>query len=179
MQSSSKTAARSFARLARWTLTALAVLVAGLATSAVLRTPDVQVNPPLAVGLKETKAPEISLSGNRAYAIYLQQRYFTSFDPYFQVSVNQGGTWRASDERLNTNFGTSSSDGRMKSARVDHASDETLFALFQDDFFFGDVWVHYSPDGGESWPGSPKRVTLTGLDSKSCGSGLNCFGNGY
>lgn len=169
MQSSSKTAARPIARVARWALTSLAVVIAGLATGAVLRAPDVQVNPPLAVGLKKTRAPEISLSGNRAYAIYLQQRYFTSFDPYFQVSVNQGGTWRSSDERLNTNFGTSSSDGRMKSARVDHGPDDTVFALFQDDFFFGDVWVHHSPDGGESWPGSPTKVTATGFDSATVG----------
>ncbi len=149
-----------------WNVVALSVVSLGLlgfatmAATTVARDPDVRINEPLATGLKRTKIPHVAMSGDRVYVTYLQQRYFTSFDPFFTLSVNQGGTWRLADERLNTNFAVSSSDGRMRRSITLPAADGSLFNLQESDFANKDLYVLYSPDGGETWPGAPKRVTL-------------------
>lgn len=149
-----------------WSVVALSVVSLGLlgfatmAATTVSRDPDVRINEPLATGLKRTKTPHVAMRGDRVYVTYLQQRYFTSFDPFFTVSVNQGGTWRLADERMNTNFAVSSSDGRMRRSITLPAADGSLFNLQESDFANKDLYVRYSPDGGETWPAAPKRVTL-------------------
>jgi hypothetical protein len=144
-----------------------ALAMASFAADVTLRSPDVQVDPGLSV-LTETKGPDIDLQGERAYATYLEQRYFTPFDPFFTVSVNQGGTWRSAAQRLNTNFSVSDSNGRMGRAIVRSASDGGVFVLMQTDFFFADPYVTHSPDGGETW-GPPVKIDTLGFDEKKRG----------
>ncbi|NJN63910.1 MAG: hypothetical protein HC882_02880 [Acidobacteria bacterium] len=144
----------------RVALAAAALGIASLASETVLRAPDTRINEVLPSGNKRTQTPHVSIVGSRVYVTYLEQRYFTSFDPYFTVSVNQGGTWRAADERLNTNFAVSSSDGRMRRAITLPTPDGALFNLQESDFANRNLYVRFSPDGGETWPAPPKRVTL-------------------
>jgi hypothetical protein len=139
----------------------LACLI-GASGWAVRRDPDSRVDRPgnEDTQISEARNPAVALDGSRVYAVYMDRRYGTQYDPQFNVSVNEGGTWRTGDVRLNTNFVPGFSDGggmEFVYPAVDPAGN--VYVLMQDDTF-GTLYAHTSPDEGESWPGNPQKLTL-------------------
>lgn len=151
--------------LPRWSRKVSFVLVAlflvAAATGAVLHDPDlrVEVNEGLFVNTSKTRLPRIVLDGEKVYAVYMDRRYFTGYDAYINLSVNQAGTWRTGDTRLNTNFPPGWADGGSIEFAVP-AFDATgrVYVMMMEDTL-GQVFVHVSPDGGVTWPGDPQTLT--------------------
>ena len=147
--------------------TAVALVLGLLATgAAVLREPDLQVdvNEGLFLTSSKTRAPRIALQGGSVYAIYQDRRYFTGYDSYVNLSVNQGGTWRTGDTRLNTNFPPGWADGGSMELAVPALDDAgRLYVMMLEDLL-GKVFVHVSSDGGVTWPGDPQAVTDNDAD---------------
>jgi hypothetical protein len=142
----------------------IAAIVGLLAASgwAVRRAPDQRVDRPgnEDTQISEARNPALVIDDGRVYATYMDRRYGTQYDPSFNVSVNEGGTWRTGDVRLNTNFLPGFADGggmEFAYPAVDPAGN--VYVLMQDDLF-GTLYAHASPDRGESWPGDPQKLTL-------------------
>jgi hypothetical protein len=145
------------------TAAAALILAAGLA---VQRDPDRRVDRPLNAEeeVSEARNPSTAIEGARVYAVYMDRRFGTQYDPQFNVSVNEAGTWRGADERINTNFLPGFGDGgSMEFAYVAADGAGRVFALMQGDSL-GTLYAHVSPDRGESWPGDPQQLTFNRPD---------------
>ncbi len=154
-------------RIAR---TARAAFVAGLVFSSsaladapVPRDPDVRVDRVQGFYPQSpAKKPVLVMQGNKAFAGYLDRRYFLAVEPYFTVSVNQGGTWNTTDRRLN-NQPAGNPDGDSSLVLVSPAPDGRVYVLFaSNDGVLSVPSVRSSADGGQTWPNS--ALALTGAD---------------
>lgn len=142
-------------------LAASTLLLAGLlASGAVLRQPDRRVDVPKAGANRSLEnQSSIALAGNRAYATYIRRTFSFGHDPFFNVSVNQGGTWRTGDRRMNTLYPPGSFDGDTKGALVAADGEGRVYvATIDRESVKTDVFVLASADGGETW-GDPVDVT--------------------
>lgn len=148
--------------VARSCFVLLALALVAVSGLAVKRNPDSRVDrPPNAqTVISEVRNPAIALDGSRVYAVFMDRRYGTQYDPSFNVSVNEAATWRRADVRLNTNFPPGFGDGGgMEFVYPAAGPAEHLYVLMQDDIF-GTLYIHTSPDRGETWPGNPQKMTL-------------------
>lgn len=131
-----------------------------------LRAPDARVDPP--GGLypnSSTKAPALSVDGNRVYAVYVDQRNWLGFDPFFNVSVNEGGTWRDGDWRLNQQQIAGAPEGDTGLGRVMTAGDNFVYVLLtSNDGVVAVPSAIISSDRGETWPAAP--TTISALDAQ-------------
>ncbi len=130
-----------------------------------LRNPDVRVDTGRGLyAASSARRPQILLQGDRAYAVYLDQRYFLAFEPYINVSVNQGGTWNTTDRRLNKD-GAGVPEGDTAYVYLSKPADAYVFVLFlSNDGLQSIPSVVASPDGGETWK---PQVDLAFADSNS------------
>ena len=109
-----------------------------------------------------TKLPVVDLQGSEAYAVYLDRRVFASYDPFFNVSVNQGGTWRTGDQKLNVGSGFIPGDpaSSMQFAKVAAAGDQYIFVLMVDDTFNSrSTFMQWSQDGGRTWQPNVREMS--------------------
>ncbi len=124
--------------------------------------PDVRVESPLPGALSSSAVANAGadLESERAYAAYIRRRYFTGHEAVFNVSVNQGATWRDGDQRVSTNFGPGAIEGDMKLALPRSAGDQYVYVLFANrNFDNGDFYVVTSSNRGETW-GTPVNIPL-------------------
>ena len=118
------------------------------------KSPDVKVESPLPGALSSSivDAASVDLKGERAYSAYIRRRYFNGHEAVFNVSVNQGATWRDADVRVSTNFAPGSMDGDMKLALARSAGDQYVYVLFANrNLDNGDFYVVSSSDRGETF----------------------------
>lgn len=144
----------------------LALALAGLgpapAEAQSPRDPDVRVESPLPGALSSSAVASagVDLESERAYAAYIRRRYFTGHEAVFNVSVNQGATWRDADVRISTNFGPGAIEGDMKLAFPRSAGDQFVYVLFANrNFDNGDFYIVASSNRGETW-GTPINIPL-------------------
>ncbi len=126
------------------------------------KSPDVKVEAPLPGALSSNivDAASVDLKSERAYSAYIRRRYFNGHEAVFNVSVNQGATWRDADQRVSTNFAPGSIDGDMQLAIVRSAGDQFVHVLFANrNFDNGDFYVVSSSDRGETF-GNPLNLAL-------------------
>lgn len=146
-----------------------AVLLIVFGGLAVQRDPDRRVDRPPNAGVRvsEARNPAVLVEGARAYAVYMDRRAGNQYDPQFNVSVNEGGTWRSVDVRLNTNFAPGFGDGgSMQVVHLDRDALGNLYVLMQGETL-GTLYAHESPDLGESWPGDPAQLTFNRPDENT------------
>ncbi|MCU0252925.1 MAG: thrombospondin type 3 repeat-containing protein [Acidobacteria bacterium] len=147
--------ARNTSRLALSALTlALAAAAGQPAAAQSPKSPDAKVEAPLPGALSSSlvDAASIDLKSDRAFSAYIRRRYFNGHEAVFNVSVNQGATWRDADQRISTNFQPGSIDGDMKLAIARSSGDQYLYVLFANrNFDNGDFYVVSSSDRGETF----------------------------
>ncbi len=155
--------ARNTSRLALGVI-GLALVSAGARPAAAQspKSPDARVESPLPGALSSNivDAASVELKNDRAYSAYIRRRYFNGHEAVFNVSVNQGATWRDADQRVSTNFSPGSIDGDMKLALARSAGDQFVYVLFANrNFDNGDFYVVASSDRGETF-GAPINLAL-------------------
>ncbi len=130
------------------------------------RDPDLRVDPPGGLYVNSsTKAPSITMDGARVYVVYTDQKNWLGFDPFFNVSVNEGGTWNDADRRLNTTTQAGSPSGDTAYALVSAPGDNYVYVLYiSNDGVLATPTARVSPDRGETWPGNP--TSLSALDTQ-------------
>lgn len=147
----------------------LLVLLAGLLVvshALVIKNPDARVDTEFARAENSSAEDAVSLDtdGAWAYVGYLRRRYFTGHDAYVNISVNQGGTWRTHDQRLNTLWGPGSFDGDMERTIVRTGTDGYVYALMvRRDIIQKNAYVAVSSDEGRTW-NEPTQITTYASD---------------
>ncbi|UCF68735.1 MAG: exo-alpha-sialidase, partial [Acidobacteriota bacterium] len=139
---------------------ASALLIGVLAVGQVLRDPDVQVDQPGELserGLEHEVS--VDVEGSEVYASFVRKRYLLGHDAFFNVSVNQAGTWRSVDQRLNTQFRPGTFEADTEKAFVSSSGDGHVYVGMVNRLAIRkDVYVNASSDGGQTWSG-PVDVT--------------------
>ncbi len=140
-----------------------------LAISAELRDPDRRVDR-LDWASQKTRKRGLSLDvvGQKAYAVYLDRRYYVGYDPYFNVSVNQGGTWRQADQRLNESLSPGNPNFDSIRSAVAANDEDYVYAMFVSSYTDTNVMrANASADGGRSWFNSWRKVPQAAPDQES------------
>ncbi|MBP7146678.1 MAG: thrombospondin type 3 repeat-containing protein [Acidobacteria bacterium] len=153
---------------------ALLAIAGSPAPAAELRNPDqlVEAPPPGVLSKSLLSEPSLDVKADRVSATYIRRRYFTGHDVYFNVSVNQGGTWRGSDTRVNTQAPPGNAEGDTKLSIVRAAGDGFVALLMVSrSSIRGETWVTTSIDNGETWR-PPTNATTYALDNMSWGHRL-------
>lgn len=142
------------------------VMVVPGQTAETKRDPDLRVDPPGGLyANSSTKPPAITIDGSRVYVVFTDQKNWLGFDPFFNLSVNEGGTWNDADRRLNTNTQAGAPGGDTAFGLVSAPGDNYVYVLYvSNDGSLATPTARVSSDRGETWPGNP--TALSTLDTQ-------------
>ncbi len=148
----------------------LACAVAALAAfAATIREPDQRVDTQLATNsTSAAHALSLDMGEEWTYAGYLRRRYLTGHDAYVNISVNQGGTWRHGDTRLNTLWDPGVFEGDMERCIVRQGGDDRVHALMvRRDILSKDAYTTSSADRGLSWSTPAPLTAYANVDARA------------
>jgi hypothetical protein len=140
-------------RAAKGLLLLLALALVIVAHAAIVKDPSPRVDAELSASSTSSENRlSIDMDGDWTYVGYLRRRYLTGHDAYVNVSVNQGGTWRTGDQRLNTLWGPGQFAGDMERMLVATGGDDRVYGVMvRRDIIEKNAYAIASSDGGRSW----------------------------
>lgn len=158
------------ALVAFWLLLSMTGLPLSGADEAETRDPDRRVDVRGGIyAATHTSLPAVDAQGDRVFSIYIDRRYFASNDPFFHTSVNQNGTWRGSDTRLNTNYPVGNLESSMRQVLVKAMPNGSLYVLMIHANPERNGYFNASSNQGETWLASAVSVGAGGVEAAKLG----------